>query len=228
MALSQGQWIAAIQHLTVFTGRTPSQMPVIHLIYALCFAKLKLWQAARDHLGYALEIAEKANDASLLPVIYGSLAGLVHGKNGHYSALPKMLLLKGLALLYTQAQEGKPQSHIENRSGTFLGSLIQTVWQQAAALDCGVDPRSMPQRSKQLKALEEWEDELDGILLTVERAIENKLSCRTDGTTYDGGRLRRELTKEAEHIIFSYETPSMPHFGHQQWPTLVSQTTVRG
>lgn len=201
-------------------------MPVIHLTYAIGFAKLKLWQATRDHLGYALEVAESANDLSLLPIIYGSLAGLVHGKNGHYLALPKMLLLKGLALLYSH--EVTLQSHIENRSGTFLGSLIQTMWEQAAALDCGVNPRSMPQPTKRLKALEEWEDELDGILLTVERAIENELSCKTDDTTYDCGRLRRELMKEAEDVIFSLETPSMPHFGYRQWSLLASQTTMRG
>jgi tetratricopeptide (TPR) repeat protein len=226
MALAQHDWVGAIHHLTIFTGGKLSDFPMVHLVYTLCFAKLKLWQAAKDHATRALEIAEQTNNTSLLPVIYGSLAGLIYGKNGHYSALPKMLLLKGLALVYSQ--EGPFQSHLENRSGVFLGWLLQTVSSQVSALSLGIDPDSIPQFYKKYKSLAEWEDQLDAILITVDRAVEAKLSYRLDGIQYDGGRLRRELTKEAEEILFSLEVPAMPHFGSERWARLVSLNPEQG
>jgi hypothetical protein len=216
VALASEDWRDAIKHLTIFNGRKVSDRPSIHLIYTLCYGKLKQWQAARDHAVCAMEVAERVNDRTLLPIIYGSVAGLIHGKNGHYSALPKILMLKGLYMLY--AKEDPLPSHIENRRGALLGQLLRTVWSQSVARSLGLESVSMPQRCKRYKPLEEWEDLLDNILINVDFAVDHW----TDGISYDGGVLRRALTQEAEHILFSYEMPDMSHFGSEDWAQAVS------
>jgi hypothetical protein len=220
VALAQEDWRAAIKHLTIYNGRKVADSPILHLIYTVCFSKLKQWQAARDHAVCAMDVAERVNDGTLLPIIYGSLAGLIHGKKGHYSALPKILLLKSLHMLYAKADP--LPSHIENRRGMVLGQLLRTVSDQSMARSLGFDPRSLRQRSKRYKPLEEWEDLLDNILITVDGAVDLKVDRRMDGVRYDGGVLRRALKKEAEHILFSYEMPDMSHFGRADWAQVVS------
>ncbi|KAL4971326.1 hypothetical protein BDW66DRAFT_155767 [Aspergillus desertorum] len=219
IALVREEWAEAIRHLARYTGRQPSHLPRVHLTCAFCFAKLKLWQAARNHLIYALEVTEQVEDMDLLPVVYGAMAGLECGRRGHYSVLPKLLLVKGLSIVYNS--ENPTENHLQNRKGLFLGSLLRIIGLENIHVELGIDPRSIPEFSNfanKYAPLQDWESRLCALLTLVDQSVEFKLSNREDGITYDGGKLRRQLHKEAEHIIFLKGQPEVQHFARDLWP----------
>jgi hypothetical protein len=137
-----------------------------------------------------------------------------------------VLLLQGIAKNYMPDQPTETQ--LQNQSDMLLSFLCLIISLQNIPWELGASPGSFPQFSRPYQALSKWESEVDNLLTLVQGSVEFLLRIQSNGIRTDGGKQKRDLYNEAEHIIFSKHPPKTDNFGTDGWtkPVSLTESTV--